>query len=231
MYKVLIIEDEVKIALMLAKSLEKEGFFVDMANDGYKGKKMALGEKYDTIILDINLPMINGYQICREVRKNNIETPVIMLTSAGSIDDKLAGFDFGADDYMVKPFEFRELLARINVFLRRSEATNESNVILRFADIEMNITTNTVRRSNQFIPLTVKEFALLEVLIRNKGRIVSKVELAEKVWQISFQTGTNIIEVCINYLRKKIDRDFPVKLIHTMIGMGYVLKEDVISIK
>lgn len=226
MNKILIIEDELKMSEMLKKAFQKEDFAVDAAYDGFTGKKMALEVKYDAIILDINLPMINGYEVCREIRKNKIDTPVIMLTAAGYLENKLNGFDAGADDYVVKPFEFKELLARLRVFLKRTNTLRDEDVILRIADLEMNLDSKVVKRSDHLIPLTVKEFALLEVLMRNKGRIVSKAELAEKVWELSFSTGTNIIEVCVNYVRKKVDKDFPVKLIHTAVGMGYIMKDE-----
>lgn len=214
------------MAQMIQSALEKESFFVDLAHDGYIGKKMAIEKKYDAIILDVNLPLINGFDVCREIRKSNLRTPIIMLTAMGTMEDKLTGFDVGADDYILKPFEFKELLARLNVFLKRSNTYVEKEIVLKIADLEMNLNNKTVKRAGRLIPLSVKEFALLEVLIKNKGKVVSKADLADKVWEISFKSGTNVIEVYVNYLRKKIDKDYPVKLIHTMVGMGYILKED-----
>jgi DNA-binding response OmpR family regulator len=186
---------------------------------------MAKSGNYSVIILDVNLPHKNGYEICAELRKNNIHTPVLMLTALGSTEDKLQGFDSGADDYLVKPFEFLELLARVKALSKRNADDKVAVEVLRFADIELNLTTKLVRRSGKTIELTAKEFALLEYFMRNKKRVVSRNELAEKIWDISFDTGTNVIDVYVNFLRKKIDKEFPQKLIHTQVGFGYVLRE------
>lgn len=223
--KILVIEDEPRTANSIKQVLEDNNFAVDLAYDGQIGQKLALREEYDLIISDIILPYINGLELCKSIREHGIEVPVLMLTALGTADDKVSGLDSGADDYLVKPFEFKELLARVRALLRRTMATTSHANILRFSDIEMNLESKEVMRSNKKIDLTPKEFALMEYLIRNHGKVVSKAEIAEKVWEINFDTGTNVIEVYVNYLRKKIDRDFPQKLIHTQFGMGYILKE------
>jgi DNA-binding response OmpR family regulator len=176
------------------------------------------------VILDINLPYLNGFEVCKAIREKNTSIPVIMLTALGSMDDKMTGFSFGADDYVVKPFDFRELLARVKVFLKRSSEMENPEQMLKIADLEINLDTKIVKRGGKTIDLTAKEFALLEYLMRNKGRVISKADISEKVWDINFDTGTNVIEVYINFLRKKVDREFEIKLIHTKPGMGYVIK-------
>jgi DNA-binding response OmpR family regulator len=226
MYKVLIIEDEQKMAQMLKRAFEEEAYEVDVAYDGYVGKKLAIENEYDAIILDIDLPLLNGYEVCKEVRKQNQSVPILMLTAFGAMDNKLAGFEAGIDDYITKPFEFKELLARVKVFIKRKGNDAETKQLLRVANIEMNLYTRTVNRGGKQITLTSKEFLLLEYLMRNVGRVISKAELADKIWDINFETGTNTIEVFVNYLRKKIDKDFSPKLIHTVVNMGYIMKEE-----
>jgi two-component system copper resistance phosphate regulon response regulator CusR len=223
--RVLIIEDEPKVAGFIKEGLETSGFEIDIAYDGLIGERMALTNKYDCIILDVNVPHKNGFEICKEIRNHNAKIQILMLTALGATDDKLNGFNMGADDYLVKPFEFRELLARLRVLLKRSQTNIAPSNIIRVADLEMNIDTKSVKRGDVEIELTPKEFKLLEFLMLNKKRVISKVELADKVWSNMFNTGTNVIEVYVNFLRKKIDRDFSHKLIHTHVGMGYVLKE------
>ncbi len=224
---ILFIEDEPKVATSLQKGLEENGFEVDLAPDGAVGRHMAAQKSYDLILLDINLPFVNGYEVCRSIRATNTEVPVIMLTARGSMDEKISGFDAGADDYLVKPVDFRELLARIRVFLKRRNPgggdLNESNV-LRIADLELNSASQTVSRQGMPVNLTAKEFALLEFLVRCNGRVVTRAEITEKVWDVNFDTGTNVVDVYINFLRKKIDRNFEPKLIHTKQGVGYFLK-------
>ena len=222
---ILIVEDHVKMADSISKGLEDSGYKAEVAYDGFIGKRLSETRNYDLIILDVNLPLMNGYELCADIRARNPEVPVIMLTAMGSTEDKLMGFDRGADDYIVKPFEFRELLARVKALLKRSVSEKNDQKILRVADLEVNLDSKSVRRGDVSIDLTAKEFSLLEYLIRNKGKVVSKADIADKIWNIKFDTGTNVIEVYVNFLRKKIDRNFPVKLIHTHIGMGYVLKD------
>jgi DNA-binding response OmpR family regulator len=221
---ILIVEDEQRLAEILKKQLEESGFRADVALDGYTGKMMAAKNCYNLIILDINLPLLNGYDLCREIRKTNKRIPVIMLTAFGTADNKIIGFDSGADDYVVKPFDFRELLARINVFLRRSEVREKDNLI-RIADLEIDTDSKTVSRSDRKIDLTAKEFALLEVFVRNRDKLLSREFIIEQVWGIDFDPSTNIIDVYVNYLRKKIDKDFEPKLIHTKFGFGFYFSD------
>lgn len=224
--EILIVEDEKKIADSLQKGLAELGYQVNIAYDGKMGEKMFAQQKYDLVILDINLPGINGLELCGLIRQQNKQVPILMLTTFGSISDKIEGFDAGADDYMVKPFSFAELVVRIRALLKRSSIeTQPTGNLLQAADLEMNLDTKQVTRSGKPIALTAKEFLLLEYLLRNKKKVVSRADIGEHVWNIDFDTNTNTIEVYINYLRKKIDRDFPVKLIHTQVGFGYILKE------
>ena len=224
--KILVVEDEPKLASFVKKGLEEQSCEVDVAFDGQVGRTMALNNVYDVIVLDVNLPKMNGFDVVQSLRQDRVTTPVLMLTAMGSMDDKLTGFEAGADDYLVKPFEFRELMARLRALTKRSaEAGLQSNV-LKVADLELDLNEKIARRGDRRIELTAKEFGLLDYLMRNRGRVVSRVDIAEKVWDIHFDTGTNVIDVYVNFLRKKIDKDFPHKLIHTVIGMGYMLKEE-----
>jgi len=222
--KLLLIEDEPKTLQSIRQGLEENGYEVDIAYDGMIGKQLARNNTYQLIISDIIIPGINGIELCKEIRSWGDETPILMLTALGTTDDKVTGLDAGADDYLVKPFEFKELLARVRALTKRGTTVSHTAQILRFADLEVSLDAKTVHRSGNKINLTAREFNLLVYLIRNQGRVISKVEIAEQVWDIGFDTGTNVIEVYVNYLRKKIDKDYPVKLIHTQFGMGYVLK-------
>jgi DNA-binding response OmpR family regulator len=224
---ILYVEDEPKVAASVKQGLEEHGYEVDLAPDGAVGSFLAGSKKYDLILLDVNLPHVSGYEVCRNIRSKDPSVPIIMLTAMQSIDNKISGFDAGADDYIVKPFEFRELLARIKVFLKRSTAGSEQSedVVLKIADLELNADEKSVTRQGQLISLTAKEYALLEYLMRRKGRVTSRAEISENVWDLNFDTGTNVVDVYINFLRKKIDKNFEVKLIHTKPGMGYYVKE------
>lgn len=224
--KILVVEDEPKLASFVKKGLEEQSCEVDVAFDGQMGRTMALNNVYDVIVLDVNLPKINGFDVVQSLRQERISTPVLMLTAMGSMDDKLMGFEAGADDYLVKPFEFRELIARLRALTKRSSDTGPQSNVLKVADLELDLNEKIARRGDKRIELTAKEFGLLDYLMRNRGRVVSRVDIAEKVWDIHFDTGTNVIDVYVNFLRKKIDKDFPQKLIHTVIGMGYMLKEE-----
>jgi DNA-binding response OmpR family regulator len=177
--------------------------------------------KYNLIILDINLPLINGYDLCKEIRKTNSNIPIIMLTAFGTPENKIAGFDAGADDYVVKPFDFRELLARVNVFIRRSDSNIVSHEKIRIADLEMDLKSKTVIRADKKIELTAKESFLLETFMKNRDKLLTREFIIEQVWGIDFDPSTNIIDVYVNYLRKKIDKDFHPKLIHTKFGFGF----------
>lgn len=228
MKKILIVEDDPRIAQNIRRGLSDEGYDTRVAYEGLEGRQLALQHPFDLVILDINLPGLNGYEICRSLRKAKPHLPIILLTALGEIEDKVEGLKHGADDYLVKPFDFRELNARVAACFRRLGLIQvpTQDEILRVADLEINVTTKLVLRADTPIELTAREFALLEYLARNQGRVVSKLDLAERVWSHNFDTGTNVVEVYINYLRKKIDRDFETKLIHTRPGLGYVLKAD-----
>jgi two-component system copper resistance phosphate regulon response regulator CusR len=224
--EILIVEDEVKIAKTIKKGLEENGYVVDMAFDGMMGNKLFESNQYDLIILDVNLPGINGFDLCKRIREQNQNIPITMLTAMNATENKIEGFDAGADDYIIKPFEFKELLVRIRALLKRAGNVRlPANHILSIADLEMNLHTKEVKRGNKIISLTVKEFQLLEYFLRNKNRVLSRADIALKVWDIDFDTQTNIIDVYVNYLRNKIDKNFPSHLIHTQFGMGYILKE------
>ncbi|GAB3335649.1 response regulator transcription factor [Larkinella ripae] len=220
----LLVEDEPKVATFIKKGLQTQAYAVEVALTGEDGKQLFDANSYDLIILDVNLPDISGLDLAEHIRRQNRRVPILMLTALDTTADKLLGFEAGADDYLAKPFDFLELLARIKALLRRA-GTEDSDRILRVADLELNLDERVARRQGQTIELTAREYALLEYLMRNAGRVVSRVDIAEQVWDIGFDTGTNVIDVYVSYLRAKIDKDYPVKLIHTLIGMGYVLKE------
>jgi DNA-binding response OmpR family regulator len=223
--RIIIIEDEKKIADTLKMGLTENGFDVEVAYDGKIGQHLLLSRPFDLAILDINLPGINGYELCKSIRYRNLDMLVIMLTSMSSLDDKIEGYDAGADDYLVKPFEFRELLLKIRALLKRTpgQAMPVGN-ILHAADLDMNLDNKEVHRAGKAIKLTAKEFQLLEYLMRNKNRVVSRADLAINVWDVDFNTNTNVIDVYISYVRNKVDKDFEQKLIQTHVGMGYILK-------
>jgi two-component system copper resistance phosphate regulon response regulator CusR len=222
--KLLLIEDEPKTVQSLRQGLEEEGYAVDVSYDGLMGQHLARRNEYHLIITDIILPGLNGTELCRELRAAGQQTPILMLTALGSVEEKVMGFEAGADDYLVKPFAFAELLARVRALTKRGQAVQETARVLQYDDLEMNLDAKSVTRAGRQIDLTAREFALLEFLLRRQGRVLSKAEIAEDVWDMAFDMGTNVVEVYINLLRKKVDRDFPVKLIHTQYGMGYVLK-------
>ncbi len=225
--KILIVEDEVKIAQALQKGLTENGYYIEVAFDGIVGKKMFLSHSYDLVILDINIPGINGYELCKDIRNHNQHIPVIMLTAMNTTDDKIEGFDAGADDYIIKPFEFKELLVRIRALLKRTlNQQVPTGNILKVGDLTMNLDSKEVIRDGKNIILTAKEFQLLEYFMRNRNRVVSRADIAVNVWEIDFDTQTNVIDVYVNYLRNKIDKQFPVRLIHTQVGMGYIMKAD-----
>ena len=224
--RILIIEDEKKIADTLAKGLKELDFHVETAYDGKIGLRLFESGSFDLIISDINLPGINGYDLCKSIRSRNQHIPVIMLTALGAMDDKIEGFDAGADDYLVKPFEFKELLVRIRALLKRTMNQQlPAGNILKVANLELNVDSKEVTRNGMLINLTAKEFQLLEYFMRNRNRVISRADIAEKVWDLDFDTKTNVIDVYVNFLRKKIDKDFDPKLIHTQVGMGYIMKE------
>ena len=225
--KILIVEDERKIADTLRFGLMEKGYYVEVAYDGTIGFRLFQSHKYNLIILDINLPGINGFDLCRMIRTSDPMIPVVMLTSLLTLEDKVEGYDSGADDYIVKPFEFKELLLKIRVLLKRTmnQKLPVGN-ILKANDLELNLDSKEVKRGEKTISLTAKEFQLLEYLLRNKNKVVSRSDIALNVWDIDFDTNTNVIDVYINYLRNKVDKPFDHKLIQTHVGMGYILKEN-----
>ena len=223
--KILLVEDEPKTLQLIKEGLEQHQLEVDIAYDGLLGLTLAQRNYYDLIISDIILPELNGLQLCKKIREQNIATPILLLTAMSTPEDIVTGLDAGADDYLPKPFEFAVLMARVRALTRRSSNSASTANILKMADLELNLDSKLVKRGGKEILLTAKEFNLLEYFLRNPGRVISKVELAEKIWDITFDTGTNVIEVFVNFLRKKIDKDFDKKLLHTQIGMGYVMKE------
>jgi two-component system, OmpR family, copper resistance phosphate regulon response regulator CusR len=222
---ILIVEDEKKIADSLKQGLTENSFRAEVAYDGVMGWKLFRNQPFDLVILDINLPGMNGYELCKAIRSANAAIPVVMLTAMNAVDDKIEGFDAGADDYIIKPFDFRELLVRIRALLKRIHTTVATGTLLKAGDLVMNLDSKEVTRNEQTIPLTAKEFQLLEYLLRNKNRVVSRADIALQVWDIDFDTRTNVIDVYVNYLRKKIDKGFDEPLIHTQVGMGYILKD------
>lgn len=222
---ILVVEDEQKIADFLKEGLSEQGHDVDLAEDGQQGLQLALSRTYDIILLDLVLPSINGIEVCKVIKSTKPGMPVLMLTARGTTEDKLTGFDAGADDYLVKPFEFKELMARIRVLTRRAGNTPEQKNLLTIGDLTLDLDKKLAMRQGKKIELTAREFMLLEYLMRNRGRVLSRADIAENVWDINFDTGTNVVEVYINILRKKIDKEFDPKLIHTRIGLGYVMED------
>ncbi len=220
--KILVVEDERKVAAFIQQGLEELGNQVDVAFDGLTGKKMAEEKRYDFLVLDLLLPGISGLEVCKALRAKQPRLPILMLTALGTSEDKLAGFDSGADDYLVKPFEFSELVARIKALVRRANPEMEGNKLV-VGDLELDTDKKLAIRSGQIIALTAKEYSLLEYLMLNKGKVVSRQQIAGDVWDIHFDTGTNVVDVYVNFLRKKVDKDFDTKLIQTMIGMGYMI--------
>lgn len=226
--KVLIIEDEVQVSSFIKQGLEEKAFEVEVAYDGDIGERLALQRDYDVVVLDIVIPGINGFDLCKILKTEKPQVPVLMLTTLATTADKVAGFEAGADDYLLKPFEFEELMARLRALGRRHTlAMSPSANMLRLEDLRLDLEKKLAFRGDKSIKLSAKEFSLLEYFMRNPGKAISRAELAEKIWDIKFETGTNVVEVYINMLRNKIDRDFTPKLLHTRIGLGYVLSSEV----
>ncbi|MEY3854273.1 MAG: hypothetical protein RIS68_287 [Bacteroidota bacterium] len=222
--KILLIEDEPKTVQSLKQGLEENHYAVEVAYDGLLARQLATRNTYQLIISDIIIPGINGIELCKELRSLGIQTPILMLTALSTTDDKLIGFEAGADDYLAKPFDFKEFLARVKALIKRSNQTILEAQTLRFADLEMDLTSHLVSRSGQSINLTSKEFQLLEYFLRNQEKVLSKAEIAENIWEVEDENSSNLIEVYVNYLRKKVDKGFSSKLIHTQFGMGYILR-------
>ncbi|MEO6693893.1 MAG: response regulator transcription factor [Ignavibacteria bacterium] len=221
---VLLIEDEKKISEFIRKGLKEQSYNVEVTYDGITGHHMAANNDYDIIILDVLLPKQNGFVVCSKIREDGIKTPILMLTSMGQTEDKVRGLNMGADDYLTKPFKFDELLARVRALLRRGSA--EKKIIYKIDDLSLDMTEHIVRRENKEINLTAKEFALLEYLLKNKKRVMSRTQISESVWGIDFDRGSNVVDTYIKFLRQKIDKGFSKPLIHTVIGVGYVLREE-----
>ncbi len=227
MYQILVVEDEQRVAELLKRGLEETGYQVSVAYDGIMGLRLFRSGTYHLVLSDVVLPKMDGFELCKEIRKINPAVPILMLTALGTTDDKLEGFDAGADDYLVKPFDFRELNARIHVLLKRKGEANASQPEeLDYEDLHVDLKTKTVYRAGNAIKLSPKEYNLLLYMIENPERVLTRMEIADRVWNTHFDTGTNFIDVYINYLRKKIDRDYEVKLIHTKPGMGFILTKE-----
>jgi two-component system copper resistance phosphate regulon response regulator CusR len=224
--RILLVEDELKTLLSLRQGMEEQGWTVNTATEGDSGLRLASNDDYDVIVSDITLPGISGLDLCKQLRGRGIYTPLLLLTALSDTDDKVVGLEAGADDYLAKPFEFKELLARIKALSRRPTTSVRPENMLRFADVELDLNAKKVSRNGKEITLTPREFALLEFFLRNPGIVLSKVEIAEKVWDLNFNTGTNLIEVYVNYLRNKLDKGYDQKLLHTLFGQGYVLREE-----
>jgi two-component system copper resistance phosphate regulon response regulator CusR len=225
--RVLVIEDEPKVASFIKQGLEEKSFEVDVAYDGLIGERMAVSRDYDALILDIVIPGKNGFDLSKILKKEKPALPILMLTTLSTTADKVMGLNSGGDDYLLKPFEFEELIARLNALVRRySTSAPDFRNTLRFEDLRLDIEKKLATRNGKTIKLSAKEFVLLEYFMKNPERVLSRVELAEKIWDIKFDTGTNVVEVYINMLRNKIDRDFEPKLLHTRIGLGYVLSNE-----
>jgi len=222
--RLLVVEDEKKVASFIKKGLEEEGYVVDLTHDGESGLELALEQLHDLIVLDVHLPKKNGLRLLQELRAEKVNTPVLLLTVRAAVEDKVLGLDAGADDYLTKPFAFQELLARVRALLRR-RAEAEA-VILRVADLTLDSARRLVRRGEEKIELTPREFTLLDYLMRNPGRVLTRTLIAERVWGYDFDPMTNVIDVYVNYLRKKVDADREPKLIHTVRGVGYVLRAE-----
>ncbi len=221
--RILVIEDEKKVARFLRQGLEEERYAVEIASDGERGEALASAEGYDLIILDVLLPKKDGFEVLRSLRAKSVKTPILMLTAKSSTEDKVHGLDTGADDYLAKPFAFSELLARVRSLLRRG--ASEKSTVLTLADLQLDTVTHKATRSGKGIDLTGKEYALLEYFMRNADRVLTRTILSEHIWNYNFDTGTNIVDVYINHLRSKIDDGFDKKLLHTIRGVGYALKE------
>ena len=227
MYKILVVEDEQRVAELLKTGLEENGYDVSVAVDGAQGLSLFFKEKFDIIVSDIILPKMGGFDMCKEIREEDSNIPILMLTALGSTDDKLEGFDSGADDYLTKPFDFRELLARIAVLLKRKVKEPENEITeFSYADVKILTKTHAVYRAGNAVKLTPKEYDLLLYMVKNPERIITRKEITKNVWHTDFDPGTNFIDVYINYLRKKIDKDYPVKLIHTCTGVGFLFSSE-----
>lgn len=226
MANICLVEDEQKVAAFICKGLEEHNYKVKTVKDGASAKAMLQTTDFDLLILDVMLPDMNGIELCRQIRLSDTKTPIMMLTALDQVQNKVSGLKAGADDYLVKPFHFIELLARIEALLRRKIVNDTEEHILEFDDLKLDTWSNIAERAGKQVSLTAKEFTLLELFLRHPNKVLSREYIAEQVWKIDFDTGTNFIDVYVNYLRNKIEKGHKNKLIHTVIGMGYVLKAD-----
>jgi DNA-binding response OmpR family regulator len=226
MASICLVEDEQKVAAFICKGLEENSYNVKTARDGASARSLLQSGDFDMVIMDVMLPDINGIELCRQIRENDAKTPILILTALDQVQNKVSGLKAGADDYLVKPFHFSELLARIEALLRRQSAKIVQDHILVFGDLKLDTWSNVAEREGRQVALTAKEFTLLELFMRHPNKVLSREYIAEQVWKIDFDTGTNFIDVYVNYLRNKIEKGFKGKLIHTVIGMGYILKND-----
>jgi len=220
----LLVEDEPNVVSVISRGLTEEGFTVSVAPDGLIGKQLALENEFDLVILDIMLPGINGLELCKIIKAEKPNVPIIMLTALGTTENVVNGLDNGADDYLIKPFKFAELFARIRMLLRRYTGSASLDQVINVADLQINLSAKSVKRNNTEVMLTATEYRLLEYMAKNKSKILSRIDILESVWDIDFNLGTNVVDVYVNYLRKKIDKNSDQKLIHTAVGLGYVLK-------
>ncbi len=221
--RILVVEDQASVAGFIVKGLREESYAVDLAENGQKGYELASLGEYDAIIMDVMMPGMNGFDLVEQLRGEGHQTPILMLTARDAVQDRVRGLDAGADDYLTKPFSFEEFLARVRALLRRGGQSVETSLCC--ADLELDPQRHEVRRDGQIIELTPKEFSLLEYLMRNKGRVLTRTRIIEHVWDIHFDSDTNVVDVYVRYLRRKVDEPFPVSLIHTVRGRGYVLRE------
>ncbi|PWG80250.1 response regulator transcription factor [Pararcticibacter amylolyticus] len=228
--KILLIEDEPGLVSVVVRGLTEAGMEISVAGDGDTGLEMAVKHNFDLVILDIMLPGMNGIQVCKEIRKKDGSTPVLMLTALSSTENIVTGLDSGADDYLIKPFKFAELEARIRSLVRRSKSsTTAADHIISIADLKLDRNSKTVKRDDKPVSLTATEYRLLEYFLQNRDKVLSRIQILENVWDIDFNMGTNVVDVYVNYLRKKIDNGYPVKLIHTVFGMGYIFKAEPVN--
>ena len=221
--RILVVEDEKKVSAFIKKGLEEETYAVDIAHDGEEGLYLASESQFDLIVLDLMLPKLNGLEVLTKLRERKVATPIILLTAKDSVEDKVTGLNKGADDYLTKPFAFSELLARVRSLLRRG--SGDTKTLLQVADLTLDLVSHKVKREDMEMELTGKEYSLLEYFMRNEGKVLTRTMIAEHVWDYNFDTFTNVIDVYINHLRKKIDKDYPKKLLHTLRGVGYVMRE------
>lgn len=227
--KVLLIEDTPDLVSVILRGLSEEGIEISVAADGTTGLAMALKYDFDLIVLDIMLPGVNGIQVCKEVRASNPDVAILMLTALGTTENIVTGLEIGADDYMVKPFKMEELIARMRTLIRRSNKQLMVSDRISIADLEINTASKTVTKAGRPVSLTATEYRLMEYLLKNRNKVLSRIQILENVWDIDFNMGTNVVDVYINYLRKKIDNGNGIKLVHTVFGMGYILKEEVFN--